>query len=176
MDQKIVNIARENFIVQELVREIESGVALIEAIDDEIYRTSEGASGSVGSHFRHNLDFVNSFLNGIAERRIDYSRRMRDLRVEQDRGHATASFEFAIRRLSAISDEIFESMVLVRSEIDTGRWYAASVAREVEFVLSHTVHHHALIAEKLRCLGLSVPEGFGVSSSTIRYWSQQLAA
>src|SRR5687768_16240375 len=77
MDQKIVNIVRENFIVQELVREIGSGVALIGAIDDVVYRTGEKASGSIGSHFRHNLDFVNSFLNGIAERRIDYLRRMR---------------------------------------------------------------------------------------------------
>ena len=115
-------------------------------------------------------------MNGIAERRIDYSNRERDVRVEKDRSYAIGRFEFAVRRLRSITDEIFESMLLVRSEIDTGRWYASSVAREVEFVLSHTIHHHALIAEKMKCLGFSAPEGFGVSSSTLRYWTQQLAA
>ena len=35
------------------------------------------------------------------------------------------------------------------SEIESGNWLPSSIAREVEFVHSHTVHHHALIAEKL---------------------------
>ena len=175
MDNKILNMAGENFIVQELVREIHSGTALIEAIEDRIYRTGESEAGSIGGHFRHNLDFINSFLNGIAER-IDYSRRERDLRVETNRAHAIGCFEFAVRRFRSISNELLESMILVRSEIDAGQWYASSVAREVEFVLSHTVHHHALIAEKLKCNGRPVPKGFGVSSSTLQYWSQRQAA
>lgn len=176
MDHKILNIVEENFIVQELVREIRSGTAVIETVEDSVYRAAESENGSIGGHFRHNLDFINSFLNGIAARRIDYSRRERDLRVESNRAHAIGCFEFAVRRFRGISDELMESMILVRSEIDVDRWYASSVAREVEFVLSHTVHHHALIAEKLKCNGLPVPEGFGVSSSTLQYWSQRLAA
>ena len=176
MDHKILNMAGENFIVQELVREIRSGTAVIEAVEDRIYRKGEVENGSIGGHFRHNLDFVNSFLNGIAERRIDYSRRERDLRMESNRAHAIGCFEFAVRRVRSISNELLESMILVRSEIDAGQWYASSVAREVEFVLSHTVHHHALIAEKLKCSGRPVPEGFGVSSSTLQYWSQRQAA
>jgi hypothetical protein len=176
MDHKILNIVEENFIVQELVREVRSGTAVIGTIEDHIYRTGEAGGGSIGEHFRHNLDFVNSFLNGVTERRIDYSRRTRDIRVESNRAYAIGCFKFAVRRFRSISDELLESMVLVRSEIDASQWHASSIAREVEFVLSHTVHHHALIAEKLKCNGLPVPEGFGVSSSTLQYWSQRLAA
>jgi hypothetical protein len=176
MDHKVLNIVEENFIVQEMVREIRSGTGLIESLNDAAYRDGEAAAGSVGGHFRHNLDFINSFLNGIAERRVDYSKRERDIRVERDRTYATERFEFAIRRFRSLSNEILECMILVRSEIDASQWYASTIVREVEFVLSHTVHHHALIAEKLKMRGLPTPEGFGVSSSTLMYWSQQKAA
>ncbi|HKX84580.1 MAG TPA: DinB family protein [Pyrinomonadaceae bacterium] len=176
MESNVLNIVSDNFIVQALIREIGSGNAIIASLTESDYRSDEELAASIGGHFRHILDFVGTFLNGIAERRIDYTERERDVRVERDSRYAIERFEFAARRLRSITDEVSESMLLVRSEIDAGRWYASSVAREVEFVLSHTIHHHALIAEKLKCLGLSTPEGFGVSSSTLRYWTQQLAA
>jgi hypothetical protein len=176
MESNVLNIVGANFIVQELIREISSGKAVIASLKESEYRSGEWGVGSIGGHFRHNLDFIGSFLNGVAERRIDYSRRERDVCVERDRNYALERFELGERSLRSITDEVFESMLLVRSEIDAGRWYASSVAREIEFVLSHTIHHHALIAEKMKCLGLSAPEAFGVSSSTLRYWAQQLAA
>ena len=41
--------------------------------------------------------------------------------------------------------------------------------RECHFVLSHTVHHMALIALLAQCRGYCVHEEFGVAGSTLRY-------
>jgi len=42
-----------------------------------------------------------------------------------------------------------------------------TVGRELAFVLSHTVHHNALIAVMAKTLGVPVPERFGYAPSTI---------
>jgi hypothetical protein len=74
-----------------------------------------------------------------------------------------------------------EAEVLVRSEIDPDVWHSSSVGRELEYVLSHTVHHHALIAEKLAAIGVYIERHFGVAPSTLEYWkalraSEKIAA
>jgi hypothetical protein len=43
------------------------------------------------------------------------------------------------------------------------------VGRELAFVLSHTVHHNALIAIMAQTLGVPVPARFGYAPSTIAY-------
>jgi uncharacterized damage-inducible protein DinB len=50
----------------------------------------------------------------------------------------------------------------------TGRRVAAqsTVARELVFVLSHTIHHQAIIALLLASAGQSTPERFGLAPST----------
>ncbi len=147
-------------------------VQLIQSLDDEQYMLASNGTGSVGGHVRHNLDFINSFLNGIAVRRIDYGMRERDIRIEADRQFAISRIGFAIRRLNALDLEMTEQTVLVRSEVDGDLWHASSASRELEFVHSHTVHHQALIAEKLRGIGLEVASDFGVAPSTLRFWAE----
>ena len=161
--------------MESVVAEFERGCELIERLDDVTYRRSANGTGSVGGHFRHNLDFANSYLNGIAEGRIDYSARERDVRVETDRGYAIRKLSSAIHRMGGLTDEMFECAIYVRSEVDPATWLQSSIARELEFLNSHTVHHHALIAEKLAGFGIVVAENFGVASSTLEYWRAKAA-
>jgi uncharacterized damage-inducible protein DinB len=44
-----------------------------------------------------------------------------------------------------------------------------SLGRELAFVLSHTIHHNALISVMAMLMGVSVPERFGYAPSTIAY-------
>ena len=44
----------------------------------------------------------------------------------------------------------------------------STLRRELAFVISHTVHHQALIAMLLAVAGLQVPESFGLAPSTPR--------
>ena len=162
-------------LLRSLNEELLRGIEMIANVDDLSYRRTANGTGSVGGQFRHNLDFVNSLLNGLAEGRIDYNKRERDLRVEADREHAIEQFRLAIRRLADLSTKHFSKIVLVRSEVDATTWLMSSVVREAEFVHSHTVHHHALIAEKLAGFGLKVTQNFGVAPSTLVYWNQKAA-
>jgi hypothetical protein len=65
-----------------------------------------------------------------------------------------------------------ERSVLVRSETGAALWHRSSLGRELEFVLSHTVHHHALIAEKLAANGDNAVRDFGVAPSTLEFWNR----
>jgi hypothetical protein len=72
-----------------------------------------------------------------------------------------------MRRLERLEPETFDRIVMVRSEINEDFWYASSVAREIEFLHSHTVHHYAVIA---RLMPDSVKlNKFGVAPSTLRF-------
>ena len=51
------------------------------------------------------------------------------------------------------------------------------VGRQLAFLLSHTIHHCALIAVMMRLRGLATPPGFGLAPATLRHReAQQIAA
>ena len=162
-------------ICSSLIGELRRAVETIQLVDDLTYRRSANGTGSVGEQFRHNLDFVNTYLNGIAIGKIDYSKRLREPRVERSRLYAIGQFGAAISRLSCLTSRELTAAVSVRSELDRTVWLISSVLRELEFVFSHTIHHHALIAEKLRGFGVDVNGDLGVAPSTAEY-RKQLAA
>ena len=157
-------------LLRPVIQEFDRGIQMIARLDDRLYQEKANGTGSIGGHFRHNLDFVSSFLNGIAERLIDYNLRERNLLVETDRSFAIAKIRFANDRLGMLTSEILERLVYVRSEVYPVQWLASSMMRELEFLHSHTVHHHALIGEKLAGFGIEVTKDFGVAPSTLEYW------
>jgi hypothetical protein len=48
-------------------------------------------------------------------------------------------------------------------------WTASSASRELQFLISHTVHHYAIIRMILTVGGREVTPEFGISPSTLRY-------
>jgi hypothetical protein len=157
-----------------LVAELDSAAAIIDFVDDITYRRRANG-GSIGAQFRHNLDFINAFLKGVEIGRMDYGDRERDVRIENDRSAAIARIQTLKIGVTKLDPRSTLTGVSVRSEIDDGLWLPSSVWRELEFVHSHTVHHHALIAEKLVGFGIRVEKDFGVAPSTLRYWEKQAA-
>ncbi len=173
MSYKQTTEAGQNVLILSVADEFRRGIRLLENLDNEVYiKTCDGV-GSVGSHFRHNLDFAVNLLKGLENGEIDYNNRERDLRVETNRQFAKERFLFLTRSLENISQDDFEREILVRSEIDGNVWHRSSVGRELEFLLSHTVHHFALIAEKLHSFGIEVSADFGVAPSTLKFWAEQ---
>jgi len=159
-------------VVESLIAELEHGIEVIRGLDDVGYASVKSGSSSIGAHIRHNLDFVNALLNGIATRRIDYNARSRDPRVEKGCEFAAEQLSVACRRLQGISPEMFGRRLIVRSELDEYTWHTSSVSREIEFLHNHTVHHYALIARFMTAAGQTVNESFGVAPSTLRFRSQ----
>ena len=162
-------------IKRSLIGELNTAIKVIIQLDDLTYCRDSSLSSSVGEQFRHDLDFVNTFLNGIDLGRIDYTRRERDPRVSLSRAYAIGKYEFAKRKLEIIGRSRLSELISVRSEVAELMWLSSSVSREMEFVLSHTIHHHALIAEKLERQGFSLNGDIGVAPSTKDYWHSKAA-
>lgn len=168
--------SRQKSIIGQCVVALRQGVNLIKGLEDEVFSQFEIPSkASVGTHFRHNLDFVTNLLRGLKTGRIDYNLRERNLQVEQDRQYAISRFESVITEFGNLTSEMLEQRILVRSETVEGVWCESSGMRELEFLQSHTIHHYALIEAKLVSFGVSVPKDFGVAPSTLEFWKSQTA-
>jgi len=147
------------------VRVLAQGAELIRRLDDATYRTA------IGPQVRHCLDFYGSFLRGLATGRVDYDARERDPLVESSRRIALERHLYVVGALRELEPASAAAPLLVRAEAAVlapgePEWCASSVRRELAFLLSHTVHHQAIMAEMLRARGRACPHGFGVAPST----------
>ncbi|MEP7343445.1 MAG: DinB family protein [Acidobacteriota bacterium] len=155
---------------------LEQGLNLLGQIDDRLYRCVPAglAKAGVGGHLRHCLDFYGSFLRGVGAGKIDYDHRERNELVEKDRATAIEKIETTIAQLRRLALAEGGQVVLVKLEgeqaQDSSAWARSSVSRELQFLLSHTVHHYALIAMLLRWQGFEPALDFGVAPSTLKYW------
>ncbi|MEM1206167.1 MAG: DinB family protein [Acidobacteriota bacterium] len=155
------------------------GLRLLGDLDDGIYG-SRGPCGqsSAGAHMRHVLDCYRCFLGGLEGGRIDYDARQRNPQVETDRGVAAEAIRDIVRRLELIEDDLFEHPLQVQVDAAAWNqgdqlWSGSTVARELQFLLSHTVHHYALVAVALRSLGFEPGDDFGIAPSTLAHRQAQ---
>ena len=170
----------EERLAAENVRHLDQGIDLLLRLDDAEYAAAPDAlfRGGVGAQFRHCLDFYRCFLDGLAGSLVDYSRRSRDRAVETSRERAVDATRGLREQLLAIEPQDAERRLSVRAE-DRSRypgapdWSGSTVGRELQFLVSHTIHHYALIAAVLKLQGHDVrhvfPE-FGVAPSTLNHW------
>jgi uncharacterized damage-inducible protein DinB len=153
---------------------LEQGLRLLERLPPEHYATpSRLGWAPVGSQFRHILDHYRSFLRGWAEGRVDYDARDRDRLVETDRAEAARVARLIIERLELIHVEDGDRILMV--QMDCGGndgvpdWRPSSVGRELQFLVSHTVHHYALIRLLLLDQGIEAGADFGTAPSTLAW-------
>jgi uncharacterized damage-inducible protein DinB len=157
------------------VRILDQGLEMLRALDDGVYgRSAPGGRASAGAHLRHVVDYYRCFLGGLAGRRIDYDARDRDPDVESSTGSAAAAIAAIVEGLEKLTPDAAATAVEVKVDsaaaAGTGLiWSRSSVARELQFLLSHTVHHYALIAMTLRSAGVELGDDFGVAPSTLEY-------
>lgn len=148
---------------------------LLRDIDIRAYqytRTSVFPS-SLGAHLRHDLDHYLNFLQGLPERRIDYETRSRNVRIAEDPAFALETVEDIVQGLERIPTAATTSLS-VRVENGSGAacWVESNLRREMDFLLSHSIHHQAIISMILRDQGLQTHAAFGVAPSTLRFQQQ----
>lgn len=153
---------------------LEQGASLLAKLDDELYTSVPvGVSKSgVGAHLRHCLDFYGCFLRGLATARIDYDWRERNDLIEKDRAAAISKIRETadgLNRLQVVNGELLVKLEGEQAQSGSA-WSRSSIKRELQFLLSHSVHHYALIAFLLRLQGFEPSADFGVASSTLKYW------
>jgi hypothetical protein len=156
-------------------RLLEESAALVGLLEDDEFCAAEICPGGagIGPQLRHCADFYRALLDGLAAGRIDYDARKRDPLFEASRSYAMRELEGLAGALRAL-DSAPDRELAVRTEAaalpaGTDAWCRSSLRRELLVLLSHTVHHHALVRERLRARGIDPGAGFGVAPSTLAH-------
>jgi hypothetical protein len=161
----VIDKAYENVLI------LEQGMRLLRDMDDESYRREVDIVkvSSIGAHIRHNLDHYSSFFAGLGSGTIDYDARERRKALEVDRQAAREAMQTICQRLAKVN-EIQNQGLQISLHFDQRAMHVgASLNRELDFLLSHTIHHFAIIAILCRLQNVEVEKGFGVALSTLRY-------
>ncbi|MFU8803917.1 MAG: DinB family protein [Bradymonadaceae bacterium] len=155
-----------------LVLTLETGWKLIATMTEHPYQTGFPDLGlsSIGEHYRHHLDHVELFIEGLEAGCIDYDKRRRDPRVASQVAVALEKTRRLIEALQALPADVLDEPIQVyqRSHVDDPRHLCTStVARELLFLNSHAIHHYAIMTIATRLHGLKCGETIGVMPSTL---------
>lgn len=144
---------------------------ILEQLSPEQYtqacKTLSGAS--IGQHTRHIIEMYQCLINGHLSGLVNYEGRKRDLRIETDKNFAVELMPVICVALSLPNKTMrlhagYDAETNEQVQLDTNYW------REIAYNLEHTIHHMALIkVGLLEVSDISIPEGFGVASSTLKY-------
>jgi len=131
---------------------------------------------SIGGHVRHSLDHIAALLAGVREGLIDYDARQRGTDIESQRNAALDAMRQLDDQLADLGDDDLARCVRVRLSLSADappHEVNSSIGREAAFVMSHTIHHNAIIAAMARGLGVEPPAAFGFAPSTLAYMRRQ---
>ena len=156
-------------IIQQNKSLIDQAIGLISNINSSLYKQccEEVFSSSIGQHIRHCIEHYDELFVAHAGRHpVRYHARPRDMDVEIDSTVAVSRLRFIYNQLNRIGDE---NTSLEVSDGGVAKPSESSLSRELEFLVSHTVHHFALITVIANKLNIEVPENFGVAPTTLKY-------
>jgi uncharacterized damage-inducible protein DinB len=170
LERQLVREQLQAAPVSTLIELLDQLADVILVTPPEVYtsRIDPPVSGTVGAHVRHALDHIATFASADGTT-LCYDHRERGTAVEADPSAALRQMLRLKAALGRWMDRSADDPLPVRSLVAAdGREVTAwsSFGRELAFVVSHTVHHQALIALLLAWHGLVVPPGFGIAPST----------
>lgn len=147
---------------------------LLKSISESDYtKINEVLSGAtIGQHIRHILEFYLLLVYGSITGTINYDKRERDLRIENNPSFARDTINQLILAIDSINEKdpvILEADYTI--EGNSGNAIRSTAGRELTFCIEHSIHHQAIIKAGLIATGLPdlTDEHFGVAYSTIRY-------
>ena len=165
-----ITIANENIAI------LKQAKKLITDLSDTLYANNNISPyrSGVGKHIRHILDFYTA-LASASNGKVNYDRRERLAAVETRREQAIETIGQIIRYLESIQDA---DRVVMSKNDDGGHrrpdhaYSSSTIGRELQFLVSHSVHHFALITMILLQQGYTPPKDFGVATSTLIHWQK----
>lgn len=128
-------------------------------------------SGSIGKHTRHILDHYRCFYDRIDENVVDYDARARDplLETNPQRAYAAIALTLKLLKSTASTNPDTHLQVVTSTDADiTAPMTTSTIARELVFLQSHTIHHMASIRMLSELQGISVRDSFGLSPATLK--------
>lgn len=156
---------------------LRQGIELLGRLDPSLYdkKCPEVFDSSIGGHFRHNIDHYMAFMESFSGGEIDYDARERDPEVETEPVVASSKQEQLAGWFESLQGADLDRSLRIRMD-DGGdsTWSKTTLRRELQFLLSHTIHHYALVVSIATRFGYhDFPENFGIAPSTIHYHAVQ---
>ncbi|SFU44249.1 DinB family protein [Halomonas korlensis] len=153
---------------------------MLDDLAPDTYRQAFGDYGrhTLGKHVRHIIDHYDALLDGLekGDQVIDYEQRRRDEALERWPQQAARHLAGIEARLSSmVSGRSLDALTLGYHLGEDILSVSSSLARELAFLTSHTIHHMAIIALLAQQAGIQLPEAFGVHPSTLRHWQGESA-
>jgi hypothetical protein len=167
-----------SLLVQDNVALLRSAVELLKSLEAAFYAQKQvgDKTSGIGPHIRHVLDHYQCLVGGIGYGFIDYDHRERDDGVESDPQLAIVMIDRLIEQLLSLE---YAPTTQLSVRMDCGNnnnsnnegICQSTLGREFQFLVSHTVHHYAIIAIYCAMHGVEIPPGFGVAPSTLKHQS-----
>jgi hypothetical protein len=126
---------------------------------------------TVGMHVRHVIEFYQCLAKGVIIGKMDYDARERSLLQETNINYAIACIKNVLIDLTMIKENKDIKLLTEQNQHDQRLTILTNVAREISYVIEHTIHHLAII--KMGCVvafpHIQFDKDFGVAYSTIKY-------
>ncbi|GAB2190218.1 DinB family protein [Sessilibacter sp. MAH2] len=134
----------------------------------------EHSLSGVGRHVRHILDHFVTVREGMEARTINYNKRSRNSRLEDEPAEAVALIDDLIDWMN--NSNIQNEKVWVETEVSVSHTQnmvvTSSLSREFCYLINHTVHHLAYAKMVAGQLGFDVDRTVGLAPSTATYLRQ----
>lgn len=156
-------------------------VSVLSGLEDPHYvRKPVGRfTSSIGAHVRHCLDHYRALLASVSSGVLDYDHRARNTEIEHDRQAAITEIGRLVSEIELLTlDDLHRPLELTaRLSMDAEPVRVSStVGREVGFVVSHSIHHNAILVAMLLELGVHPPHQMGYAPSTIAHQTNVVCA
>ncbi|PCJ23233.1 MAG: hypothetical protein COA96_12230 [SAR86 cluster bacterium] len=163
----------ESLLIQGCLHCVSQCDELMAFISDELYTAESQGNSSIGAHTRHILDRFHCFFAGLQGAYIDYDDRKRDKTIENSIEAAAFALASVAARVEKLNLAEFADTAITVSESVYHKGPAmaipSTVNRELMGLITHSIHHLAIIAIIARSFGCHMDEDFGKAPSTIVY-------
>ena len=163
--------------IQPLVAVLQELSTVIERLSDAQYVQSPVGvvASSIGGHVRHCLDHVRAVLGGAASGELNYDHRERGTPVESSRQVALDEINGlsrGLRQLQAAQLQQNIQLLVLMTRDGQPVSVRTTLARELAYVLAHSIHHNALMSAMVKTLGAWHPDTFGYAPATLQHTGQ----
>lgn len=151
---------------------LEQALTLLDGLDDAQYASPRGNWSPVGAQLRHVIEHYQSLLSGLPGRSVDYDARARDATIEASRHRAGAVVRELIAALDgikALPETTPLRINMTCSPEASATWSGSTLGRELQFLVSHSIHHFALIKLLIAPDGTPLDGDFGIAPSTLSH-------
>ncbi|MFT4887581.1 MAG: putative damage-inducible protein DinB [Pseudohongiellaceae bacterium] len=152
---------------------IEQCEEVVNSLGADDYANSYEGSSSMGSHVRHILDRFQSLFVGLPGLSVDYDARKRDKAIESSTGSARfaiALVSWRMRELDLV--KLLGQSISVRETVyhrAAPIKISSTLERELMGLITHSIHHLAIISMLAKQCGHSMGPSFGKAPSTLVY-------